>query len=67
MNDNIGNQNARLALNQMRMEIAADYGMTHEDIFDMIEYAHTNGIDLQKINCSPIRNKSKSRMPSHLE
>ncbi|MGL5313474.1 MAG: CD1290 family small acid-soluble spore protein [Peptostreptococcaceae bacterium] len=67
MNENISNQNARLALKQMRMEIAADYGITHDDLFDMIEYAHNNGIDLQKINTSPVRKKSMTRKPSHLE
>lgn len=67
MNENISNQNARLALKQMRMEIAADYGITHDDLFDMIEYAHNNRIDLQKINTSPVRKKSMTRKPRHLE
>ena len=60
-------QNARLALKQVKMEIAAEYEMNYDNIFDMIEYAHNNKVDLQKLNSSPIRQKSKSRMPSHLE
>lgn len=66
MNDK-SKQNARLALRQVRMEIAADYGMNHDDIFDMIEYAHNNGVDLKRLNSSPIRQKSKTHKPSHLE
>jgi len=49
------------------MEIAAEYEMNNDNIFDMIEYAHNNGIDLQKLNSSPIRPKSKNHIPSHLE
>lgn len=67
MNEKSKNQNARLALNQMRMEVAADYGMSHEDIFDMIEHAHNNGKDPYKLKSSPIRKKSTARKPSHLE
>ena len=66
MNDK-SKQNARLALKQVKMEIAAEYEMNYDNIFDMIEYAHNNKVDLQKLNSSPIRQKSKSRMPSHLE
>ena len=58
MNDK-SKQNARLALRQVKMEIAAEYEMNNDNIFDMIEYAHNNGIDLQKLNSSPIRSKSK--------
>lgn len=60
-------QNARLALKQVKMEIAAEYEMNYDNIFDMIEYAHNNKIDLQKLNNSPVRQKSKARIPSHLE
>lgn len=35
--------NAKMALKQMRMEIAADYGMDYEYAFDIIENAHSNG------------------------
>lgn len=35
--------NARKALKQLRMEIAADYGMSHDDLFDIIENAHSQG------------------------
>ena len=66
MNDK-SKQNARLALKQVKMEIAAEYEMNYDNIFDMIEYAHNNKVDLQKLNSSPIRQKSKSRIPSHLE
>lgn len=37
------NRNAKMALNQMRMEIAADYGMDYEDAFDIMENASNNG------------------------
>ena len=67
MNDKSKNQNARLALKQMRMEVAVDYGMSHEDVFDMIEHAHNNGMDLYKLKSSPMRKKAISRKPSHLE
>ena len=66
MNDK-SKQNARLALRQVKMEIADEYEMNNDNIFDMIEYAHNNGIDLQKLNSSPIRPKSKNHIPSHLE
>ena len=66
MNDK-SKQNARLALKQVKMEIAAEYEMNNDNIFDMIEYAHNNGIDLQKLNSSLIRPKSKNHIPSHLE
>lgn len=42
MDKNI-NQNARIALKQLRMEVAADYGMHYEDAFDIIENAHSDG------------------------
>ncbi|MGL6107398.1 CD1290 family small acid-soluble spore protein [Romboutsia sp.] len=61
------NHNAKMALKQMRMEVAADYGMSSEDIFDILEHAHNNGILREKTNHSPIRKKSVSRKPSHLE
>lgn len=35
--------NAKKALKQLRMEIAADYGMGHDDVFDIIENAHSQG------------------------
>lgn len=35
-------QNARTALKQLRMEVAADYGMTYDDAFEIIENAHSN-------------------------
>lgn len=41
--NNITNHNARMALKQVRMEIAADYGMDYEDAFDIIENAHNDG------------------------
>ncbi|RDY28834.1 spore protein [Romboutsia weinsteinii] len=37
-------KNARIALKQMRMEIAGDYGMNYEDAFEIIENASTNGV-----------------------
>ncbi|MEF9991959.1 MAG: CD1290 family small acid-soluble spore protein [Romboutsia sp.] len=43
MDNKVGNRNAKMALRQMRMEIAADYGMDYEDAFDIIENAHNNG------------------------
>ncbi|MGL5347485.1 MAG: CD1290 family small acid-soluble spore protein [Peptostreptococcaceae bacterium] len=67
MSEKITNQNARMALKQMRMEVAADYGMSHDDIFDIIEHAHNNGMDPYKLKNSPIRKKAISRKPSHLE
>ena len=39
----IVDNNARKALKQLRMEIAADYGMSHDDVFDIIENAHSQG------------------------
>ena len=41
--NNLANNNARMALKQVRMEIAADYGMDYEDAFDIIENAHNDG------------------------
>ncbi|MBO3443641.1 MULTISPECIES: CD1290 family small acid-soluble spore protein [Clostridia] len=41
--NNIANHNARMALKQVRMEIAADYGMDYEYAFDIIENAHNDG------------------------
>lgn len=41
--NNIANHNARMALKQVRMEIAADYGMNYEYAFDIIENAHNDG------------------------
>lgn len=61
------NQNARIALKQVKMEVAIDYGISSEDIFDIIENAHNNGISPEKINYSPIRKKSINRKLSHLE
>ena len=60
-------QNARLALKQVKMEIAAEYEMNYDNIFDLIEYAHNNRVDLQKLNRSLMRRKSKIHIPSHLE
>lgn len=42
MNNKV-DKNARMALNQVRMEIAADYGMNYEDAFDIIENAQNQG------------------------
>ena len=44
MNYKIINKNARIALKQVKFEIAADYGMNHEDVFDIIENAKSNGV-----------------------
>ena len=44
MSKEIADKNARLALKQMRMEIAADYGMNSEDAFEIIENAQSNGV-----------------------
>ncbi len=44
MINELDNQNARIALKQIRMEIAADYGMNYEDIFDIIESAQNNSL-----------------------
>lgn len=38
------NKNARIALKQLRMEIAAEYEMGFEDAFDIIENAYSNGV-----------------------
>ena len=38
------NQNAKTALKQIKREIAADYGMNYEDVFDVIENAKSNGV-----------------------
>lgn len=43
MNNKIVDKNARMALKQLKMEIAADYGMSSEDAFDIIENARNNG------------------------
>lgn len=43
MNNKGSNNNARMALKQVRMEVAADYGMDYEDAFDIIENAYNNG------------------------
>lgn len=39
----IVDSNAKKALKQMKMEIAADYGMSHNDVFDIIENARSQG------------------------
>ncbi|MBC5996128.1 spore protein [Romboutsia ilealis] len=44
MDYNVKNKNARIALKQVKFEIAADYGMNHEDVFDIIENAKSNGV-----------------------
>lgn len=44
MENKIPNKNARIALKQMKIEMAADYGMNHEDVFDVIENAKSNGL-----------------------
>ena len=44
MNEPLNNQNAKIALRQIRMEIAADYGMSYEDAFDIIESAQNNNL-----------------------
>jgi len=43
MSNKGSNNNARMALKQLRMEVAADYGMDYEEAFDIIENAHSNG------------------------
>lgn len=43
MSDKKLNNNARVALKQLRMEVAADYGMDYEDAFEIIENAQSNG------------------------
>ena len=75
MNDKIANKNARIALKQVKFEIAADYGMNHEDVFDVIENAKSDGVlsayftkleskrDLEKEIC----NNLKQTIPTHLE
>lgn len=37
-------QNAKKALKQLKMEVAADYGMTYDDAFEIIENAHVNEV-----------------------
>lgn len=37
-------QNAKKALKQLKMEVAADYGMTYDDAFEIIEHAHANEV-----------------------
>lgn len=44
MNEQLNKQNAKIALRQIRMEIAADYGMSYEDAFDIIESAQNNNL-----------------------
>lgn len=44
MADRMVDKNARIALKQIRMEIAGDYGMNYEDAFEIIENASTNGV-----------------------
>ena len=39
----MSDKNAKMALKQLRMEVAADYGMHYEDAFNIIENAHNNG------------------------
>lgn len=39
----IVDSNAKKALKQLRMEIAADYGMSFDDVFDIIENAQSQG------------------------
>lgn len=36
--------NAKKALKQLRMEIAADYEMSFDDVFDIIENAQNDGL-----------------------
>ena len=40
----MGNKNAKTALKQIKFEIAADYGMDYEYVFDVIENAKSNGV-----------------------
>lgn len=39
----IVDSNAKKALKQLKMEISADYGMSHDDVFDIIENARSQG------------------------
>lgn len=67
MSNILYNQNAKIALKQIKMETAVDYGISSEDIFDIIENAHNNGILPERINYSPIRKKSNNRKLTYLE
>lgn len=61
------NNNARTALKQLRMEVAADYGMNYEDAFDIIENAHSNGSLSQHFKKLENRKNAFASKPSQLE
>ena len=68
MDNKIQNKNAKIALKQVEFEIAADYGMSHEDVFDIIENAKSNGIlsnYFEKLELK--RNLEQSVSPTHFE
>ncbi len=59
--------NAKKALKQIKMEIAAEYEMHPEDIFDLIECGYNGGFSKNKLRTK--RNKERSRFSKtgHLE
>ncbi len=52
-------ENARKALRQHRMETAIEFGMSHEEIFDIVENSYNNPIITKKINLNK-KNKSNT-------
>ncbi len=69
------NKNAKIALKQIKFEIAADYGMNQEDVFDIIENAKSNGVlsryfselENKKDAVSRLCNTTMQIPPSHME
>ena len=67
MSDKKLNNNARVALKQHRMEVAADYGMDYEDAFEIIENAHSNGALSHHLKKLEDKRNAFSSKPSQLE
>ena len=67
MSNRGSNNNAKIALKQLRMEVAADYGMDYEEAFDIIENAHSNGALSHHFKKLEDRKNTFASKPSQLE
>lgn len=68
MGNKIQNKNAKIALKQIKFEMAVDYGMSYEDVFNIIENAKSNGIlsnYFEKLELK--RNLEQGVSPTHFE
>ncbi|WP_296644982.1 CD1290 family small acid-soluble spore protein [Romboutsia sp. 13368] len=59
--------NAKKALKQIKMEIAAEHEMHPENIFDLIECAYNGGIPKMKLRLKRSKEKRSFSKSGHLE